>query len=154
MMKITEVSTPLTLKTFTTSRGDEYILKGADKSVQYPNSSYVSDYFKLYKKAKVDGMDTFQLLGKKEEKYLVNGRKHFVSITKENYNPSTGVLTEQSCISQNVFGGKNIECCGDVFKLQGSVSTNFKNDKAVVAFDTTKGKLTPIAKRILKLITK
>ena len=153
MLRIDDVSTPHTLKTIKTSDGTDLVLKGSNRPAK-ANDTYTTNYLKLYKKTKVDGLDSFQLVAKKEEKHFRNNGGSFVSIAKEKFNALTGKLTEQSRISQNVFGGKNLECEGDVFSIHGSVSTNAKINKASVIMDTTKGDLTPMAKRILKVILK
>ena len=153
MLRIDDVSTPHTLRTFRTKDGENYVLKGSNQPAK-ANESYITNYLKLYKKGKVDGLDSFQLVAKKEEKYLRNNGGSFISIAKERFNPLSGELTELSVISQNVFGGKNLECKGDVFSIQGSVSTNIKSNKVSLMMDTTKGELSPIAKRILKVILK
>ena len=151
MIRIDEVSTPNTLKTIRKQDGTELILKGGNLPTN-PGDNYTTNYLKLYKKTKVDGLDTFQLVAQKEEKHHNNGGS-FISILKERFNPKTGKLTEQSCISQNISGGKNIECTGDVFSIQGSVCTSARN-KVEAIINTSKGELTPIAKRILKTMVK
>ena len=151
MLRINDVSTPHTLKTIKKQDGTELVLKGANPPAT-PTDNYQTNYLKLYKKTKVDGLDSFQLVAKKEEKHLRNDGGSFISIAKERFNTKTGELTEQSLISKNVFGGKNLECIGNVFSIQGSISTNIKSNKSSIVMDTTKGELTPIAKRILKII--
>lgn len=153
MIRIDDVSTPHTLKKFRTKNGEDYVLKGSNQPAK-ANDSYVTNYLKLYKKTQIDGLDSFQLVAKKEEKHLRNNGGSFISIAKERFNALTGELTEQSKISQNVFGGKNLECEGNVFSIQGSVSTNTKINKAELVMNTTKGELSPMAKRILKVILK
>ena len=54
----------------------------------------------------------------------------------------------------NVGGGKTIECSGDVFKMSGNVATNRANNTPEIAINMSKGKLTPMAKRILNIIKK
>lgn len=161
MDRIGNISTPVTLRTFKTTKGDEYILKGLDKPEQVTDMGGIRkhdlNYLKLYKKINQDGLDTFQLVGKKVEKYtydIKENTKQVTSITKEAFNPETGAMTEHTAIGLNVGGGKTIECNGDVFKMSGSIATNTAKNKTSVSFDLAKGKLTPMAKRILKILAK
>lgn len=158
MNRIVDFSTPVTLKTFRNSKGEEYILKGAPEKIllnegQIPGTPYNHKPLKLYKKATVDGLDTFQLVGKKDTRYSSFVDKP-MSIQREVYDPKTGQMVEQSGVYHNIGGGKTIECNGDVFKMQGSVTTNIANNKPKIEINLQKGKLTPMAKRILKILNK
>ena len=161
MDRIGNISTPVTLRTFKTTKGDEYVLKGLDKPEQVTDMGGIRrhelNHFKLYKKVNNDGLDTFQLVGKKVEKSTYDFKentKHLTSIIKEAFNPETGALTEQSLIGVNIGGGKTIESNGDVFKMSGSIATNSTKNTPSITFDLKKGKLTPMAKRILKILSK
>lgn len=161
MEPIREVSTPVTLKTFRTKKGEEFILKGTEKPVMQTDMGGVRqnefNHLKLYKKVQEDGLDTFRLVAQKEEKYThdVKDNEKFLSkIKKALFDTKTGRITEQSEIALNVGGGKTIECNGDVFKMSGNIATNRPNNTPQVTMDLSKGKLTPMAKRIVKIITK
>ncbi len=162
MERIEAVSTPKTLRTFRTSKGQEYVLKGTEEPVSATQDGglikYEKNHLKLYQKVQKDGLDTFELVGQKEEKYTYGfkekDKKSLTSIKKESFNPRTGQLTEQSLISANVGGGKTIECNGDVFKMSGNIATNRANNTPEISINLAKGKLTPIAKRILNIIKK
>ena len=161
MERIENITTPVTLRTFKTTKGDEYILKGLEKPISVTDMGGVRrhelNHFKLYKKVNNDGLDTFQLVGKKKKKSTYDFKKntkHLTSIMKEAFNPATGALSEQTLIGVNVGGGKTIECNGDVFKMSGNIATNSTKNNPSINFDLKKGTLTPIAKRILKILSK
>ncbi len=161
MERIESVSTPKTLRTFKTSDGKELVLKGTENPIQATEEGglirYEKNHLKLYQKIQKDGLDTFELVGKKSEKYTYDFKKNtkaLTSIEKETYNPNTGALTERSKIALNVGGGKTIECNGDVFKMSGNIATNRANNTPEVTLNFAKGKLSPMAKRILNILKK
>lgn len=161
MEGIKAVETPYTLKTFRTSKGNEYILKGTEQPVLYTSDGGLrkneSNFLKLYKKEQIDGLDSFRLVAQKEEKYIYPHKeeeKELSIIRKELFNPKTAAMTEQSEIAVNVGGGKTISCNGDVFKMNGNIATNRANNTPHITLDLSKGKLSAIAKRILKIISK
>lgn len=157
MDRIQDFSTPKTLRVFTTSKGEEYVLKGSDKPESYPDyggySSYEHKHLKLYKKVQEDGLDTFKLVAKKDEKLDSDGK--ITKIVKELFDVKSGKMTEQAEIAQNVGFGKTIECHGDVFNMTGNIATNFNaKNTPNIDMNLSKGKLTPMAKRILKVLMK
>ena len=162
MKIIDDIATPKTLRTFKTSDGNEYVLKGLDAPKRYTDMAGVrqneSNILKLYKKTNIDGLDTFTLMRKKEEKYILNypnpGEKELSLIRKEAFEPKTGKMIEQVEIAENVGGGKTIRCNGDVFQMSGNLATNRPVNKPEIRIDLGKGNLTPAAKRILKILTK
>ena len=161
MERIEAVSTPKTLRTFKTSDGKEFILKGTEQPISATEDGgltrYEKNHLKLYQRVQKDGLDTFELVGKKSEKYTYNPHedtKSLTTILKERYNPQTGALTEQSKIALNVGGGKTIECNGDVFRMSGNIATNRASNTPEITLNLSKGKLTPMAKRILNMFKK
>ena len=117
------------------------------------NPNYKHNYLKLYKVSKNNNIESVKLIAKKDEKLdAKNG--NLIKITKEIFNPETGLKVETSEISKTISGGKMIECNGDVFQMSGNVVTNRAKNTPKIHIDMSKGELTPMAKRILNILKK
>ena len=157
--RISNVDTPNTFKTLKTQKG-EYVLKGKD--IVMPDDSFTMRNLKLYKKVQVDGLDTFRLVGKKYEykEHVYESDSIFndpvQEVKKELYDISTGELKEQSYINTRLKkNDRYIIMNSDVLKMSGPINCSSGRFATTSTVELTLGKeFSPMAKRILKLITK